>query len=164
MTIEDPIQKKQQILLHELRMCDKQAKRLVYSLKHVKKIAPFTRENIVDATEQEIETIDAFILRFSRLQDILGKKIFRFLLEISGEELVIMIDVLNKMEKINIINDANEWMNIREIRNFAIHEYAEDDAQHVVDSLNKIINFSEELLVILNKVKQYITKELGLKY
>ncbi len=159
MTIEEPIQKKQEILSHELRMCDKQAKRLVYSLQHIKKMAPFTKENIVDATEKEIEMIDAFILRFSRLQDILGKKIFRFLLEISGEELVVMIDVLNKMEKMGIINDANEWMNIREIRNFAVHEYVEDDVQHVVDSLNKIINFAEELLVILNKIKQYNTKE-----
>jgi len=42
-----------------------------------------------------------------------------------------MIDILNILEKLNIIDDANKWDELREIRNSIAHEYPFDINERV---------------------------------
>ena len=74
------------------------------------------------------EKIDAFVSRFSRLQDTLGDKLLPALLQRLGEQTGPMLYNLDKAEKFGWINAADEWMNIRMLRNQMIHDYIEDSA------------------------------------
>lgn len=72
------------------------------------------------------ERLDAFVTRFSRLQDTVGDKLIPALLELTGEERGPAIDNLNKAEKFGWIDSADEWMLYRKLRNQMVHEYIED--------------------------------------
>jgi len=70
--------------------------------------------------------VNSFLFNFSKLQDKIGAKLFREVLyqlkEIDNQSLS-MIDILNLLEKLEIIEDAKEWDLLREIRNSLAHEY-----------------------------------------
>lgn len=70
--------------------------------------------------------VNSFLFNFSKLQDKIGAKLFRKSLYESKEiddVYLPMIDVLNILEKLDIIEDANNWDELREIRNAIAHEY-----------------------------------------
>lgn len=89
---------------------------------------PFTAETAkrLDEDQELSERVDAFVARFSRLQDTLGDKLLPELLEALGEERAILIDRLDKAEKLGWIQSSDQWMAIRQLRNYMIHEYIED--------------------------------------
>lgn len=72
------------------------------------------------------ERLDAFVARFSRLQDTIGDKLIPALLEVSGESRGPAADNLDKAEKFGWIDSADEWMLYRKLRNQMVHEYIED--------------------------------------
>ncbi|TVP60703.1 MAG: hypothetical protein EA349_01005 [Halomonadaceae bacterium] len=74
------------------------------------------------------ERLDAFVARFSRLQDTLGDKLIPTLLSYLGEQTGPAIDNLNRAEKFGWIESAEEWIVYRKLRNQMIHEYIEDTA------------------------------------
>lgn len=89
---------------------------------------PFTAETAkcLDDDQELSERVDAFVTRFSRLQDTLGDKLLSELLEALGENRAILIDRLDKAEKLGWIQSSDQWMAIRQLRNQMIHEYIED--------------------------------------
>lgn len=72
------------------------------------------------------ERLDAFVSRFGRLQDTVGDKIVPALLAALGERTGPAIDNLDKAEKLGLIESADEWMEMRRLRNQMVHEYIED--------------------------------------
>ena len=78
--------------------------------------------------------VNSFLFNFSKLQDKIGAKLFKKALyelkEIDGFSIA-MIDVLNRLEKLEIVEDANVWDNLREIRNILAHEYPLDIDERV---------------------------------
>lgn len=72
------------------------------------------------------ERADAFVSRFSRLQDTLGDKLLPELLKALGEYRGILVDRLDFAEKVDWIDSSEEWMTIRQLRNQMVHEYIED--------------------------------------
>lgn len=72
------------------------------------------------------EQIDAFVSRFSRLQDTLGDKLLPTLLQRLGEQTGPMLHNLDKAEKFAWIESSDEWLNIRLLRNQMVHDYIED--------------------------------------
>jgi hypothetical protein len=72
------------------------------------------------------EMLDAFVARFSRLQDTVGDKLLPALLLLSGESIGPSLDCLNKAEKFGWMESVDEWVGYRALRNQMIHEYIED--------------------------------------
>lgn len=72
------------------------------------------------------ERLDAFVGRFSRLQDTVGDKLLPALLSALGETPGPAIDNLDKAEKFGFIESADGWMEMRRLRNQMVHEYIED--------------------------------------
>ena len=70
--------------------------------------------------------VDAYLKRFSAIQDFLGAKIFSLLLEIAGIDGSKMSEVLYHVEKEGIIDSLEQWIELREIRNELEHDYPED--------------------------------------
>lgn len=91
------------------------------------------RSWIVDATLSE--RLDAFVTRFSRLQDTVGDKVLPALLLYLGEERGPALDNLDKAEKFGWLDSADDWMAYRKLRNQMVHDYIED-LQLLADALN----------------------------
>lgn len=108
------------------RVITKEIKHLEYSVDQVKQIH-FTPENTSRLeTDQELaETVEAFVSRFSRLQDNTADKLLPNWLRALGETTGAAIDNLDKAEKFRLLNSADRWLEIRQLRNFMVHEYIE---------------------------------------
>ena len=72
------------------------------------------------------ERVEAFVGRFGRLQDTLGDKLPPLLLSALGEKSSSTIDNLDRAERLSLLESADEWMTMRNLRNQMVHEYVED--------------------------------------
>jgi len=102
--------------------------------------------------------LDAYLKRFASIQDFLGAKIFSLLLEIAGINNSKMSEVLSNIEKENIIDSLENWIELREVRNELEHDYPEelqealDDLKYCIDSFGKLESY---YLNSLNFFKKY---------
>jgi len=102
---------------------------------------------------QDLAFSDQIIYRFSKLQDVIGAKLFKSLLLYQGENIdKPFLDILNSLEKIDIVN-VEEWFEIRDLRNEIAHDY-EDNNNIAIDILNTIYELKDELEKILNATKK----------
>jgi hypothetical protein len=90
----------------------------------------FTLEHVTrfESDADLAERVDAFVSRFSRLQDTLGDKLLPLLLAALGETAGAAIDNLDRAERLGLITSADDWMVMRKLRNQMAHEYIEDPA------------------------------------
>ena len=99
-------------------------------------------------SNQYLAYTDQLIYRFSKLQDCMGAKLFKAILLYEGENTdKSFLDILNALEKMNIIN-VEEWFELRDLRNEIAHDY-EDSDNFVIDVLNKIYLLQTDLEKIL---------------
>jgi len=118
------------------------------------------QNNMLESLEdfEAIKTIDAFVYRFVKLQDYMGQKLFKNLLKSLGEDYdsLSFLDILDKLEKLGIIPKADEWIQIRKLRNKLTHEYPDNISlvkDEIILAIEKIRNFEEVLRVISSYVK-----------
>ncbi|NMG29020.1 hypothetical protein [Aromatoleum evansii] len=88
----------------------------------------FTLEHAVrlESEPDLAERVDAFVGRFSRLQDTVGDKLLPVLLIALGETAGAAIDNLDRAERLGLLDSAEDWMVMRKLRNQMVHEYVED--------------------------------------
>ena len=73
--------------------------------------------------------------------------------EIDNENLS-MIDILNLLEKLDIIKSVNEWDQLREIRNIIAHEYP-SDIEERLENIALALNGFAQLKKLFSHIKQY---------
>lgn len=56
----------------------------------------------------------------------MGDKLLPLLLEALGEKTSAAIDNLDRAERLGLLQSADEWMTMRNLRNQMVHEYVED--------------------------------------
>lgn len=108
-----------------------QEAKLLKALGHLKYTNKKIKDLSIDVTkmdDEQLETWESFAARFSRVADIFLAQYLRTRIKeedpgFSGT----LRDHLNLAEKIGLIDDAKEWLAIRELRNRAAHEYVEED-------------------------------------
>jgi hypothetical protein len=91
---------------------------------------PFTPERaaLLEAQPDLAERVEAFVGRFARLQDTVGDKLLPSLLAALGESPASAIDNLDKAERLGLIQSADDWLAMRQLRNQMVHEYVDDAA------------------------------------
>ena len=101
--------------------------------------------------------LTAFYSTIFKIQDKLGASLFRKLLfalrEIDNENLS-MIDILNLLEKLEIIESVNDWDQLREIRNIIAHEY-HSDIEERLENITLALSGFEQLKTLFTNIKQY---------
>jgi uncharacterized protein with HEPN domain len=103
----------------------------------------------------DLALADQIIYRFSKLQDILGAKIFKNLLLYQGENVnKPFLDILNRLEEIGLI-EVERWFEMRDLRNEIAHDY-ENSGFEAVEIINEIISLKEDLERILFKIKGFL--------
>jgi hypothetical protein len=108
-----------------------------------------------DYSNQRI--VNSFLFNYIKIQDKLGASLFRKLLfslrEINNDNLP-MIDILNLLEKLEIIPSTSMWDKLREIRNAIAHEYPleiEERLENIVLALSGY----DQLKDLYANIKQY---------
>ena len=129
-------------------------KRLKSALDEIEEWKQFDSEIFEDFNK--IKTIDSFIYRFIKMQDLMGDKLFKIFLNEIGEykDNMSLLDVLDKLEKFEIIENAYEWMEYRQLRNKLTHEYPNNE-QDVVDGIYLAIDSFVKIEIILNNIVNY---------
>jgi hypothetical protein len=108
---------------------------------------------------QERALLDAYLKRFSSIQDFLGAKIFPLLLEVAGIGGTKMSEVLYLIEKEEIIDSLDNWIELREIRNELEHDYPEEltealrDLRFCIENFDKLESYT---LNALSFAKRYL--------
>jgi len=101
--------------------------------------------------------VNSFLFNYIKIQDKLGASLFRKLLlslrEIDNESLP-MIDILNLLEKLEIIESVQEWDKLREIRNIIAHEYP-SDIEERLENIALALRGYEHLKSLFANISQY---------
>ena len=141
---------KEGVLLNDVKLrvqkylneCRKHKNRIEKSYKKVKDIFPLSAPRYEALSDEEVEAIDQYLFRFAKLQDTIGNKLFRLIVSeyIDDIERVTFLDILNKLEKIGILDSVEIWKNIRDIRSNISHQY-DDNSKEMAEALNNIFAY-----------------------
>lgn len=154
-------QKNLERLNTSLQKCSTHLSRLNYATSQITGLFPLTLEVYNTFSESTIGNIDQLIFRFTKLQDELENNTFRFLLEYLQEDIADkpFRDILNRLERLKIIDSADTWLSLRELRNDLTHEYPEL-ADEAIDKLNHLFLQLPLLENILSIIKLQVDKSI----
>jgi len=141
-----------------LELTEKEVKHLSLTTARIKTLQPNLKW--IESLEEKIEhaeMLDAFVSRFSRLQDTLGDKLLPALLRVSLEKTGSQLDNLLRAEKLGWIISAENWIEIRTLRNKLVHEYM-DSPPDMLQALITALKNAEILIQTQNKLAQYATR------
>lgn len=91
-----------------IEVCDMHAERLEMGYTHLLPLFPFTEEKLANISDIDFGFLEVLIGRFAKLQDTLGAKMFPQVAGMvePGFEGRTFIDVLNRLEKANLLSSA----------------------------------------------------------
>jgi len=112
-------------LTETLGICALNYQRMMFAFENIRQYFPLTESLFGQIPPIELALFDQLIYRFSKLQDGMGSRLFKQLLEALEEDIsgLPFIDILNKMEKLGLLESAIQWISIRQTRNALSHEY-----------------------------------------
>ena len=106
-------------------------------------------------TFEELESFDSLTSKFARTSDIFLQKIIRTIWALLHETQMPLIDVLNKAEKLSIIESSDQLIEIRDIRNQIAHEYLPEAIQELVTD---VIGLSKHLETNIRTCQRFISQ------
>ncbi len=112
--------------------------------------------------DAQIDRLDLYLGRFSKLQDFITSKLFRSVTLASLEDTsqdISLIDTLRRMEKYDIVHDFDDWLRVRLLRNSLTHEYLTDEAA-ITENINAAFSANEILGATLARVRKYYEKHI----
>jgi hypothetical protein len=136
-----------QLLFSNIEIAKIHEYRLKIALESLKDFLPINAEKFALLSNADYACLDAVAMRYSKLQDMIGSKIFALLLEVMAEKIESnrFLDMLNHLEKIGIIESVNFWIDLRNVRNFISHEYPEEPLL-LIKNINLLYSCSLKLL------------------
>jgi len=139
------------------RECERNAYHLRRALNLLQPLLPIAGEQFQRLSDVQIQTLDQFILRFTKLQDALGGHLYPAILDYLQEpfEERPMLDKLNRLEKLGYLQNAEAWGSIRSIRNKFAHDYPDDPEKNAA-----LINIATEAAQSMVGVLAGIEKKL----
>ncbi|MDQ7046558.1 MAG: hypothetical protein Q9M39_02690 [Sulfurovum sp.] len=121
----------------------------------MKSYIPFENDDFEDI--EKIKAIDSFIYRFTKIQDKMGDKFFPSVLRELEEykNSMALIDVLHKLEKLELLQKSDDWIDYRKLRNSLTHEYP-NNSEDVIEAINLSIEVYENMKSIYIKMLQRV--------
>jgi len=108
----------------------------------------------LDESDENSEMLDAFVSRYSRLQDTLGDKLLPVLLRASLEKTGTQLDNLLRAEKLGWVESTESWIELRELRNRLVHEYMET-ADDLLEALQQALRSVPVLIETQRRMAEY---------
>jgi len=110
----------------------------------------FTIDEFTALQTPQKAVLEAYLKRFSSLQDYLGSKVFTSLLDISAISYSKMSEVLTLIEKEEIVS-LDRWIEFRNIRNELEHDYP-DELEEALNDLKYCVDSFEYMEEVVRKV------------
>lgn len=144
-------------LNESIQLCNIHNERMLFAWGKVESIFPLTTEKYDSLQPEMLSFFDQLIFRFSKLQDSMGGKLFPALLENLGEEVrgKPFIDILSRLEELELLESTNSWLILRETRNIVTHEYP-FITDEIVEGLNLLGKHQKQLGAIWQQILKYI--------
>ncbi len=113
-----------------------------FTLERVKKLAT----NPEKLSETDFEIWDGFSTRFSRTADLFLSKYLKAAI-INDDPAFdgYFRDLMNRAEKLKLVESVNDWIDIRGLRNVIVHEYSDDDLEKIFLKMLKYAPLLQEL-------------------
>jgi len=156
-------------MLKNKNIFSKQLKKIKRHYEALKEYKEFIDKMKFDFTQEKFQlleisqkaVLDAYLKRFASLQDYLGAKIFRSLLDIAGITYTKMSEVLTLIEKEEIVS-LDKWIELRNVRNELEHDYPEDledalnDLKYCIDNFDYLSNTVKKVFEFARKYNENI--------
>ena len=143
-----------QILQKQLKKVDAHYKALKEYKEYIAKSKfDFSIDEFEDLSTESKAVLEAYLKRFSSLQDYLGAKVFKSLLDISGISYSKMSEVLTLVEKEEIVS-FDKWIEFRTIRNDLEHDYP-DELEDALSDLKQCVDSFDDLESVVYKVFEF---------
>jgi hypothetical protein len=109
--------------------------------------------------KEDRRLLDQFAYRYTSLQDDMGARLIPATLPALGEDIAAIpaIDRLNRLEQLLWLPSADEWSDLRRIRNEFAHDYLES-TQERHEKLQVAIASAQRLIRILDIFRQKLTE------
>jgi hypothetical protein len=127
----------------------------------IRTFLPLTEKTYTNLSDEQIQDVDQFILRYTKLQDTMGSRLFPAILGYLTEQFEDrpMLDKLNRLEKLGFIGSVEQWQMVRNIRNKFAHDYHDDPNKNAAH-----LNFALESVNILYAMLTTISTQLKTAY
>ncbi len=153
-----------EVLLSNVDACSQRIGKLAYSLNKNRVLFPLSIETVSHLSDEQEESVDALILRYSQSVAMIQDQIFRGIAYAEQEDLS---DKSNRdkvllMEKLGAIRSANDFGTAAVLRNKFAHHYPEAVTNRiarlnlVVEEADFVIEVFKELLAFMKR-KGYLT-------
>lgn len=141
--------------------CELHTKRLDFALSRLNAVIPISETGWRQLDDETVANIDQLLFRFGKLQDAMGRRLFPSILDALAEldETASFIDKLNRLEKLAVLSSAQQWIELRELRNQATHEYPDAPDQNA-ENVNLIHESVPSLRNILTQATEYINTRI----
>jgi hypothetical protein len=148
-------------LTETIKICDLHYQRMIFAYENIEKYFPLTETSFSQISSLEMALFDQLIYRFSKLQDSMGSRLFKQLLDALEEDIsgLPFIDILHKMEKLKLLDQARDWIVLRQTRNTISHEYP-FFKEIQIEELNLLPEQVERLVSIWLKLKEFTLHRL----
>ena len=135
-----------------LKKADLHIKRAEAAKSEIRQWGDFSKDVFDDS--EKVKTIDSFIYRFIKLQDLVGQKLFKSYLDEIGDyrDDMSFLDVLDRLEKLKVIKSADQWMGYRKLRNELTHEYPDNESE-ILEGIKIALDAFEKTVSIIEKLK-----------
>lgn len=136
-------------------VCALHLKRMQFARKKINLFIPLNTNNYYEMDDEIVGFLDQYIFRFSKLQDVMGARLFPTLLSFLAEPMNDrpFIDLLNRLERLGILDSTMNWIEIRRIRNDISHEYPTSLVERI-EGINILIKHFETLENIVKRCKK----------
>lgn len=148
-------------LVDVLRECRLHIRRIDHAREALQLQLPISGADWQRLDDDAVGHIDQLLFRFGKLQDAMGRRLFPLMLKVLAEldEAEPFIDKLNRLEKLGLIPSARQWVEWRELRNQATHEYPDAPEQNA-ENLNLILEALPRLESVFELVATHALRYL----
>jgi hypothetical protein len=147
------------LITRQLTHLQRMREYLAHSVERCEKIFPVSNWRLLSLEQHDI--LAAFRVRFSEFQEHLGKTMRAVAIE-EEVEVERFGSVLAFMEKLGVLESAERWKIIRELRNAVNHEY-EEDVERLTQFFMEMIHATPELFTFHQKLLIFCDEAYGVK-
>ena len=118
---------------------------------------PFDAARVRAMSDQLRQQLDQVAYRFMKLQDTLGDRVLPGLIELAEEPLpesATFQQKLNRLERLGVIESAEDWRVLRETRNQIAHEYPDAPAIQAA-MLEALLNGALKLITVWQSASHF---------
>ena len=149
--------KEKEILLGNIDACKQRIEKLSYSLNKNRPLFPLTTKTVAQLSDEQEESIDALILRYSQIVSMIQDQVFRGIAYIEQEDISHKSnrDKVLLMEKLGAIHSADEFGTAAVLRNKFAHHYPEAITERM-NRLNLVIEEADFMITVFEDVLAFM--------